>query len=198
MADDEQAPENTHENGHENGHADAQLITQLLTQFTEAVRDLADGKRPPPSAADEEFRALRQRIDFGYRALGTLMGRVSRLDSEFDVPTFTACWDPDEPKIHLYGLPDTEPVNVTWVEVRAPATDGCRAVVETLKVYRGSRGGPTAAGAHGYRRARVEPKLINHGREIESMIGLGGPTGPLLALGPRLPALVFQNAAPAE
>jgi hypothetical protein len=202
MANDDQPPDNDQtpeeqapDNGHPNGQTDPQQLTYLVQQFTEAIRELADGRRPPPPAEDEEGRARRQRIqriDFGYRALGALMGRVSRLDGEFDVPSFTACWDPYEPKIHLFGLPDT----VKYVELRAPATADFPSVKETVKVIRYGRGGSNAA--HGSRRARVEPQLIAHGREIESMIGLGGLTGPLLAFGPRLPALVFQTAVSAE
>jgi hypothetical protein len=190
MANDEQPPP---ENGQTNGQADPQQLTFLVQQLTEAIRDLADGRQPPPSTEDEEARARRQRIDFGYRALGTLMGRVSRTnDEEFDVPTFTARWDADRPVIHLYGLSDT----VTWVELRAPATGGYPRVEETVKVVRGGRGEPDAA-ERGHRRPRLEPKRIAHGSAIESMIGLGGPTGPLLALGPRLETLIPESA-PAE
>jgi hypothetical protein len=182
MADDDQLPQDGQQDAHSNGQTDAQLVTQLLQQFTEAIRDLADGRQPSPSPDDEARRARLQRIDFGYRALGALMGRVSRTtDKEFDVPTFAASWDDDRPVIHLVGLLEA----VTWVELRAPATPDCPAVEETVKVIRYGRGEPDAAGRKS-RSARLEPREIGPDRTIESMVGLGGLTGPLLAFGPRL------------
>ena len=191
MPDDDQQPAEDQQveaqgNGYGNGQVDAVQVDRVVQQFTEAIRELAYGRRPGPTADDEEARARRQRVDFGYRALGTLMGRVSRTDHEFDVATFTACWDEERPVIHLYGLPDA----VTHVELRAPATAEYPVPVEeTVKVIRGGRAEPDAAG-YRPRAARLEPKRTAHGSAVDSMIGLGGPTGPLLALGPRLEAIV--------
>src|SRR3712207_1487301 len=135
MANDEQPPP---ENGQTNGQADPQQLTFLVQQLTEAIRDLADGRQPPPSTDDEKGRALRQRIDFGYRALATLTGRVSRTtDKEFDVPTFAARWDAEASVIHLNGLLK----DVKFVELRASATNGYRPVEETVKVIGYARGG---------------------------------------------------------
>jgi hypothetical protein len=191
MADDDQTPENGQHDGHPNGQADAQLVTQLLQQFTAAIRDLADG-RQPSSPDDEARRARLQRIDFGYLALGALMGRVSRTpDREFDVPTFAACWDDDRRVIHLFGLHGQPEEKVTWVELRAPATRDCPAVQETVKVVHGR--GETDAGRKS-RSAQLVPKEIGPDRAIESMVGLGGLTGPLLAFGPRLAPRPDVNA----
>jgi hypothetical protein len=91
------------------------------------------------------------------------MGRTSRTGKEFDVPTFAARWDEERPVIHLVGLPEA----VTHVELRAGTVE------ETVKVIRS---------------VRLEPKRIGPDRAIDSMVGLGGPAGPLLAFGPRLAA----------
>jgi hypothetical protein len=180
MADDQPTGEE-HPDGQHNGHLDVQLAT-ILQQFTEAIRELADGRGQASPADDAEARARRQRIDFGYRALGTLMGRVSRTnDGEFDVPTFSAHRDDQGPVIRLSGLPET----VTWVELRAPATPALPAVEETVKVVRYGRPQGETAGPRS-RSPRLEPKQIGPDRAIESMVGLGGRTGPLLAFGPRL------------
>jgi hypothetical protein len=196
MANDDQPPDNDDQapeeqapdNGHPNGQTDPQQLTYLVQQFTEAIRELADGRRPPPPTEDEEARARRQRIDFGYRALATLMGRVSRTkDGEFDVPTFSAVREYEDGVIRLTGLPKM----VTHVELRAPATAYSPGIEETVKVIRYGRGDPNAA--HGSRQARLKTEIAPD-RAIESMIGLGGPTGPLLALGPRLAALLPESA----
>jgi hypothetical protein len=149
MADDDHA-ENGRADGHHDGQVDAQLVTRLVEQLTRAIHDLAAGQAPP--AEHDANRPRRQRVDFGYRALGTLMGRTSRTGKEFDVPTFAARWDEERPVIHLVGLPEVE---------------------ETVKVIRS---------------VRLEPKRIGPDRAIDSMVGLGGPAGPLLAFGPRLAA----------
>ncbi|MGY1639398.1 hypothetical protein ACI78V_22355 [Geodermatophilus sp. SYSU D00742] len=192
MADDEQPPEglqlqqhDEHQDGQPDGHQDGQLVEQLVRQFTEAIRDLVDeGRRPPPApTGGDAGQALRQRVDFGYRALGALMGRVSRTPAaEFDVQTFAACWDDEGSVIHLIGPLD----GVKFVELRAPRTPHCAAVTETVKVVGYGRGG-----------ARLEPKQIGPDRAIESMTGLGGRTGPLVAFGPRLAARTTDHV-PAE
>lgn len=85
-------------------------LAQLVTELTEAIGRLADrSHRPrldPDDAAAAEQRRRRERVDFGYRALGTLIGRVSRTDDEFDVDVFAARWQKKYEAIRLIGLPD--------------------------------------------------------------------------------------------
>jgi hypothetical protein len=95
-----------------------------IARLAEAIRDLAH--RPERLVIDEdpEQRRLIQRVDFGYRALGTLMGRAGR---GFEVPVFGASWHRRNRVIILPGLPD----EVEFVQLQNGAKD------ETLKVRRG-------------------------------------------------------------
>ena len=59
------------------GTTDDARFAREIAKLAEAIRDLAHDPRTPDGGEDVEQRRLIQRVDFGYRALGTLMGRVS-------------------------------------------------------------------------------------------------------------------------
>ena len=68
----------------------AQLHT-LLEGLTKAVNRLAEHTAPEPISTDvTEAERIRERVDFSYRALGTLTGRVSTTGTAFDVPVVGA------------------------------------------------------------------------------------------------------------
>lgn len=98
-------------------------FAQEIARLAEAIRDLAHRPERPDSDEDPEQRLI-QRVDFGYRALGTLMGRAGR---GFDVPVFGASWHRRHRVIVLPGLPD----EVEFIQLQNGAKD------ETLKVRRG-------------------------------------------------------------
>jgi hypothetical protein len=173
------------------GKADTTEFAQEIARLAEAIRELAHRPETPDSDEDREQRRLIQRVDFGYQALGTLMGRVSRgFAAQFDVPVFAASWHPRSPVILLSGLPD----DADWIELR----NGKRA--ETLRVRRGrdEHDGPDEADAddrHGAdaddRHGDEQPPWIRPTRftpreSIDSVLGLRHPRGPVVALGPRI------------
>jgi hypothetical protein len=105
-----------------------QLLDQLV-QLTDAVKRLAERQEPrgetvfiePITEADR----IRQRVAFGYQALGALLGRVSRTGGdEFDVPVVAARRRPGI--IELAGLPH----GAEFVELRT------RDKVESLPIFR--------------------------------------------------------------
>jgi hypothetical protein len=167
------------------GKADDARFAQEITKLAEAIRDLAE--RPQRLDDDEgERRRLIQRVDFGYQALGTLMGRVSRGSAaQFDVPVFAARWDPREPVIVLDGLPD----EVGWIELR----NGLQAEILTVRRDRDQHDRPADAdpetGHDSKPTARVHPKEFTPRDAIASTLGLRHPRGRVLALGPRIAAV---------
>jgi hypothetical protein len=158
-------------------------FAQEIARLAEAIRELAHRPETPDSDEDREQRRLIQRVDFGYQALGTLMGRVSRgFAAQFDVPVFTASWHPRSPVILLSGLPD----DADWIELR----NGKRA--ETLRVRRGrddhdDSDEGDADDRHGEEQPPwIRPTRFTPRESIDSVLGLRHPRGPVVALGPRI------------
>ncbi|MDP8926993.1 MAG: hypothetical protein M3O70_00025 [Actinomycetota bacterium] len=155
-------------------------VLEQLVQLTQAIKDLAERTEPDPPDEDGAARRQRQRVDFGYRALGTLMGRSSRsADGEFDVPVFVARWGQHHDRILLGALPD----GADWIELRS----GDR--VEVLEVTRLSGGSPAAKDQWSLKeppQARIQPKDFSANEPIGSMVALRRRNGPLVAFGPRL------------
>jgi hypothetical protein len=174
-------------------------FTQEIARLAEAIRDLAHRPGRPDSDEESEQRRRIQRVDFGYRALGALMGRAGR---GFDVPVFDASWYPRYRVIVLSGLPD----EVEFVQLQNGVKD------ETLKVRRGrddhdspykqdatkqdateqdateqdateqdateSRGGELPPW--------ISPEKFTPDDAISSVLGLRHRRGPVIALGPRI------------
>jgi len=156
-----------------------QLVDQLL-QLTEAVKNLAEqSARPPAVIVDADLDAddtparteadrVQQRVDFSYRTLGTLTGRVSTTSGiEFDVRVVRA-----RPVRDLIEF-DRLPPGADWVELRSGAR------VESLRISR-TDDSPD--------RGFVQPRQFGPGDPIGSMVFLRSRRGPLIAFGPRLPA----------
>jgi hypothetical protein len=150
-----------------------------IARLAEAIRDLAHRPERPDSDEDREQRRLIQRVDFGYRALGTLMGRAGR---GFDVPVFGASWHRQHRVIVLPGLPD----EVEFVQLQNGAKD------ETLKVrrVRDDHDSPyeqDATDSHGGGFPPwISPETFTPRDAISSVLGLGHRQGPVIALGPRI------------
>jgi hypothetical protein len=154
-------------------------LTQEITRLAEAIRDLAHRPHRPDIDEDSEKRRRIQRVDFGYRALGALMGRAG---DSFKVPVFGARWHPRYRVIVLPGLPD----EVEFVRLQNGAKD------ETLKVRRIHDDGdsPYEQDATESRGGELPPwispeKFTPHDA-ISSVLGLRHRRGPVIALGPRI------------
>ncbi|HZC99992.1 MAG TPA: hypothetical protein VFA46_07315 [Actinomycetes bacterium] len=163
------------------GNADDTRFAQEIARLAEAIRELAHRPKTPDSDEDVEQRRLLQRVDFGYRALGTLMGRVSTgFSAQFDVPVFAARWDAKRSEILLPGLPD----DAGWIELRT----GRR--TETVKVRRAGDDDPPDADAEDGREAaqppRICPTTFTRRDPIDSVLAMRHRRGPVVALGPRL------------
>jgi hypothetical protein len=203
-----------------------QLLDQLV-QLTEAVKRLAERPEPHP-AADRQTEAdrIRQRVAFGYQALGTLTGRVSRTGAaEFDVPVVAA--GRVRGLIGIVGLPP----DAGWVELRS----GDKSEVVRIRRYerrddregitprpgRTARSAPTGDAVEDAAEAIeeaveeavedaleeavaarfgrpwydrddfgvVRPERFRDTEPIDSVLVLRHRRGPLLAFGPRLPAV---------
>lgn len=138
-----------------------------IGRLVDAIREVARAERQPDTDQTPEQRRLIQRVDFGYRALGTLMGRRSTGSSaRFDVPVFGASWDPQRPVIVLTGLPH----EVEWIEL------GDSRRTETVRVRRG----------RDKDRPEAHPEKFTPNKRIDSVLGLGHRLGPVVALGPRV------------
>jgi hypothetical protein len=173
--------------------ATQQEMLEQLVRLTSAVQSLAerqgDDHREPAEVTDAD--RVRQRVAFGYQALGALTGRVgSASGREFDVRVLRAQRAPGV--IHLDGLPS----RADWVELRRGTK------VELLLVHEGQGPGggppveassPNGDAEESLRRHRdrgsVYPRLFADGEEIGSVVALRTRRGPLLAFGPRLRAL---------
>jgi hypothetical protein len=164
-------------------------IAKEIQKLTEALLDLvSDSKKADGDGDDREQRLRIQRVDFGYRALGTLMGRVSRgSTARFDVPVFAAEWDPGRRVILLSGLPndDDKAKKVDWIELKNSKE------AETLKVIRGRDKHDSSSDAdtkdrHGGNQPRVHPTKFARNEAIDSVLGLRHRDGPVVALGPRI------------
>jgi hypothetical protein len=155
-------------------------FAQEIARLAEAIRDLAHRPERPDSDEDPEQRRLIQRVDFGYRALGTLMGRAGR---GFDVPAFGASWHGRYPVILLPGLPK----EVEFIQLQNGAKD------ETVKVRRQGRDdhdSPYEKDATDSRGGElppwISPEKFTPRDAISSVLGLRRRRGPVIALGPRI------------
>lgn len=174
-----------------------QELFEKIATLTEAVARLAAGD---DRTVDEETQ---QRVDFGYRALGRLMGRTGGSGAaSFDVALVRADRRP-RGVVLLLDLPQ----HANWVEVRAGGTLELRRVrrVKTLRdgdpdydnprdKYRAFAQGDGAEESsseaqRGTRLGLVRLDDIADATPIDSVVVLDRRTGPLLALGPRLPAV---------
>jgi hypothetical protein len=176
--------------------------------------ELAHGPRTADGDQDPEERREIQRADFGYRALGTLMGRVGTGFGEgLDVPVFDARWVGGGRAIKLLGLPD----DADWVELQNSRRR------ETVEVHRGRVEGGRFTDVYGEGHSRAKPPrlvrddltpedAIEGGRSsdvydqhrhearpswivpteftpedaIDSLLALAHRHGPVIALGPRI------------
>ena len=182
-----------------------------LTKAIQALADREPAARPPGSgptsvpaagaatsfATDVEL--TRQRIDFGYRALGALTGRVGEQASDFVVPLVEARRFAE--LLLFRGLPH----GADWVEVRRDrkvelrrirrfrleaittaaerreATDG----YDTFEA--GDAGAEADSEAHrGRGLGVVRLRDFTPAESIGSLLFLDTRRGPVLALGPRL------------
>jgi hypothetical protein len=168
-------------------------FTQEITRLAEAIRELAHRPGRRDGGDDSEQDRLIQRVDFGYRALGTLMGRAGR---GFDVPVFGARWYPRYRVIVLLGLPG----EVDFIQLQNGAKD------ETLEVRRrrddhdshddhddhDSHDSPdeheqdaTESRGGGFP-PWISPETFTPDDAISSVLGLRHRRGPVIALGPRI------------
>ncbi len=162
------------------GAAANQRLMEQLVQLTEAVKHLAEspaGRSTPVDTSTEADRA-RQRVTFGYRALGALTGRVSsRSGSEFDVHVVAATRRKD--LILFEALPPA----ADWVELRTGTK------VEVLRIHRDDDRDDDKPGGAGHERRRTgvaKPRHFDADDPIGSMVFLRSRQGPVLAFGPRL------------
>lgn len=174
-----------------------QELFEKIATLTEAVARLA---ARDDRTVDEETQ---QRVDFGYRALGRLMGRTGGAGvTSFDIALVRAERRP-RAVVLLLDLP----LRADWVEVRAGDTLEVRRI-RRVKTHRD--GDPDydnprdqyPAFAHGdaaehsssqaqrgTRHGLVRLDDIADTTPIDSVVVLDRRSGPLLALGPRLPAV---------
>jgi hypothetical protein len=167
---------------------DKQLLAQLVA-LTDAVRQLAERPTPPPPASFETATnadRIRQRVAFGYQALGTLMGRVSSASGdEFDVRVVLARRRRDVIEF------DRLPPGASWVELRAGNKVELLRIDEDLRDSSDDAPEPDAASTTPARhdrpdRGSVRPREFARTDPIGSIVVLRGPRGPLIAFGPRL------------
>ena len=156
-----------------------QLMKQLV-ELTGAVKELAERPeaRPPvvidvdiddPAVTTDADR-VQQRVAFSYRALGTLTGRVSTAGGrDFDVRIVRAR------RLRDLVQFDDLPPGADWVELRSGGT------VETLRIRRTDEDRPD--------QGAVQPRRFTAADPISSMVFLRTSLGPLIAFGPRLPAV---------
>jgi hypothetical protein len=177
-------------------------FTQEITRLAEAIRELAHRPGRRDGGDDSEQDRLIQRVDFGYRALGTLMGRAGR---GFDVPVFGARWYPRYRVIVLLGLPG----EVDFIQLQNGAKD------ETLEVRRrhdshdshDSHDDHDSHDSHDDHDSHdshdeheqdatesrgggfppwISPETFTPDDAISSVLGLRHRRGPVIALGPRI------------
>jgi hypothetical protein len=173
---------------------DDKLLEQLVA-LTAAVKDLAE--RPPaasPLVDTSEEDRIRQRVAFGYRALGTLMGRVSRGSGrEFDARTVRAT------RYRDFVLLEDVPPAAAWVELHGRGTvelarihqldddDDARATVDA------TLGGHRPRSSSGV----VRPRDFEPDETIGSIVVLRSRRGPVVAFGPRLePSAYVTHTTP--
>jgi hypothetical protein len=174
-----------------------QQLFEKIATLTEAVARLA--------ARDDRTvdKEIEQRVDFGYRALGRLMGRTGGFGAaSFDVALVRADRRP-RGVVLLLDLP----LRADWVEVRAGGTLELRRV-RRVKIHRDgvpdyddsrdnypafADGDATEESSseaqRGTRLGLVRLDDIADTTPIDSVVVLDRRNGPLIALGPRLHAV---------
>lgn len=172
-------------------------MLEQLVRLTQAVKDLAerpDGHRHPEVLEITDADRVRQRVSFGYAALGALTGRVSSASGrEFDVRVFTADRDPGV--IFLDGLPR----RARFVELRRGTK------VELLRIFEGAEVDASTPEANrvprtddgegvANDRGAVFPERFVDDEAIGSTVALRTRRGPLLAFGPRLAPLPVSES----
>ena len=169
-------------------------LLEQLVQLTEAVKQLAEQSAPqrPGQVSDDD--RIRQRVVFGYQALGTLTGRVSTASGdEFDIRVVGAHRDGD--LIRFRELPP----GADWAELRSGtkvelqriepdrAGDDVPKDADSVDDSHDSRPGDGHAERRGRRRrGLVRPEKFESTDPIGSIVFLRSPHGPLVAFGPRL------------
>lgn len=162
---------------------DTKQLLEQLVQLTDAVKQLAERPTAQRSTFDAPTDAdrIRQRVAFGYQALGTLSGRVSTASGdEFDVRVVAATRRPGV--IDLDGLPP----GADFVELRSGGK------TELLKIERDDGGVDQSATSATASRDRqdddglVRPRDVKDTDAIGSIVILRNRRGPLIAFGPRL------------
>lgn len=180
-------------------------LLEQLVQLTEAVKQLAEQSAPQQPGQVSDDDRIRQRVVFGYQALGTLTGRVSTASGdEFDVRVVGARREDD--LIRFRALPP----GADWVELRS----GTKVELLRIEPDRGNDDVPQDAAdsdgkdgakdgdkdadkdadkgsgqdVRGRRRRRglVRPEDFAGTDPIGSIVFLRSPQGPLVAFGPRL------------
>jgi hypothetical protein len=190
-------------------------IMQQWVKLTEAITALADrdpatrttssGPVPALGGGPTEAELIRQRVDFGYRALGALTGRVGDRAGDFVVPLVEARRFGE--LLLFRGLA----AEADWVEVRRDRK------VELRRIHRFRRwdiadepeyrdtldrcerfdGGDPEREAdsraqRGWGFGAVRLRDFAPGEPIGALLFLGTRLGPVVALGPRLgPAAEF-------
>jgi hypothetical protein len=174
-----------------------QELMEQLVRLTDAVKQLADREPAPTTRFPEvtEAARVRQRVAFGYQALGSLLGRVSSSSGrEFDTPVVAASRRAG--LILLDGLPR----RANWVELRRGAK------VELLQIFDGAGvDRPVPAANRTPRRedrdndselGAVFPDLFADAEAIGSIVVLRHRRGPVLAFGPRLAPVTSPTDRP--
>lgn len=174
-----------------------QELFEKIAGLTEAVARLA--------ARDDRTvdEATQQRVDFGYRALGRLMGRTG---DSFNVVLVRADRRPERVLL-IRDLPRA----ADWVEIRAGDTFEPHRI-RRVKTHKADDAGYTAPrdkyaefisedaaeqsdseAQRGTGLGLVPLGEIADTTPIDSIVVLKGPSGPLIALGPRLPGLTSTS-----
>ena len=166
------------------GNAENAKFLEQLVKLTDAVQRLAQNSL---TAERDEGVLLRQRVDFGYQALGTLMGRART--KGFNVRVVDARWDKSGTAVELFNLP----AEAAWAELRGGVT------TELLEIDRPQYDGDTAADAKPQSKRRQPPDKTPDGRvqpaeltsddRIDSLLVLRVRRGPPIAIGPRVEPL---------
>lgn len=152
--------------------------TAELAKAVAALTDLVSRLQPPGTTPPSPEA---RRSSFGYDVLAALLARQKRNGDAIDVPFVDVTRHPGRLQ---FDFP-------------TPRTRGSHA---ELRGGRSARGGDLSAASI------VEVVPIEHDtarttigddREIESVLVLDGETGPIVAIGPRVPALTPRQPGPA-
>ncbi|NAZ87309.1 hypothetical protein [Kineococcus indalonis] len=171
-------------------------LLEQLVNLTAAVQRLAEASSVPAVAVRDvsHAEAVRQRVAFGYRVLGTLTGRVSSPSGgEFDVLVVrTFRWR------SLVVFPDLPP-GARWVELRRGGKVEVLRVEEPDGRSAADDGKGALADPWSARPGWVRPRAFTDAEMIGSVVFLRTRRGPLIAFGPRLlPLPAGAGSAPED